>query len=319
MNVRKRADSYEDLRLEIIAQEEKIQLIAEEIVKRRNDLIVCTGVGKSFIMAERLAASLRSIGMRALHIDGNQFAHGDFGIFTNGTFQIIAISNSGETKEILDLLHNCDRDKSLVISITGNKKSTLTQLSNFTIFNQAGRALDHLGFLPTYSLTEVSMIIDILVMQICDAQELTADQFLINHYSGHLGALLSSTIDDLIVPLSQCSIVDVDTELIRVAEMMNLNGNGLAVVLSNSSSLIGVISDGDIRRAFTDASLKSLGKAQDLLSSSPVTIEAGSTIASALKLMNRNEKHRISVLPVISQNSFVGLLTLKDLSEKLIS
>jgi arabinose-5-phosphate isomerase len=319
MNLRKRVDSYEDLKLEILEQEEKIQLIAEEMVKRRNDLIVCTGVGKSFIMAERLAASLRSIGMRAFHIDGNQFAHGDFGIFTNGTFQIIAISNSGETKEILDLLHNCDMDNSLVISITGNKNSTLAQLSNFSIFNHVGRALDHLGFLPTYSLTEVSMIIDILVMQICDAQELTADQFLVNHYSGHLGALLSGTIDDLIVPLSQCSIVDADTELTRVAEMMSRYGNGLAVVLSDSSSLIGVISDGDIRRAFTDSNLKSIGKAQELLSSSPVTIEAGSTIAFALKLMNKNEKHRISVLPVISQNRFVGLLTLKDLSEKLIS
>jgi arabinose-5-phosphate isomerase len=319
MNLKKRVDSFNSLTQEILNQEKIISSIAKEMVKRSDNLIVCTGVGKSFIMAERLAASLRSIGMRAFHIDGNHFSHGDFGVLVKGTYQLVAISNSGETKEILDLLHNCDRDNGLIVSITGNKNSTLAELSNFSISNHVGRSLDYLGFLPTYSLTEVSMIIDLLVMQICDELELTANQFLVNHYSGHLGSLLSSKIDNLIIPYSECAIVDAETELLTVVDMMNKKGNGLAVVLSESLSLIGVISDGDVRRAFANTSLKSTGRAQDLLSFSPVTIEAGSTIALALNLMNRNTKKKISVLPVITEDRFVGLLTLKKLTEKLVS
>lgn len=301
---------------EVRDQKTLIKEVVRSICSDRDRVIVCTGLGKSLIMADRFAASLRSVGFRAFSLSGAEMAHGDMGALRGFESFIVLFSNSGETIEMIELLSRLDLERNLLLSITGKVDSTLAKRSNWVITARQGYSGDFGNFLPTLSLTQASMYCDIILMEICDLLSISPQDFLNNHYSGNLGMSLSKSVLNVMISRDKCALVASDERIERVAERLTLNGSGLAIVESfedNSVTFVGVISDGDIRKFLSTGEITKFNTAEEACTRDPLTISKDGTIAEALTLMTSNKKKAVSAIPVIDDSTVVGVVTMKDI------
>lgn len=301
---------------EVESQKSCISEVASFICSDRERIIVCTGIGKSLIMAERLAASLRSIGFRAFSLNGAEIAHGDLGAIREFETFLIIFSNSGETAEMLELLQRVDAVQNRVLTITGKINSTLASSGTWRFIANRGYLRDYGNFLPTLSLTEASIFCDLLIIELCNILPISPRDFLKNHYSGNLGLNLGKTILDVMISRERCALVESDERLERVAEILTQNGSGLAIVEKfeeGVGKLVGVISDGDIRRFIVTGEISKHKRAGEVCIQDPLTISAKATIAEALTMMTANKKKVISAIPVVDSGAVIGLITMKDI------
>jgi len=274
-----------------------------------NGRVVVTGMGKSGIIAQKLAATLSSTGSPALFLHPAEAVHGDLGVLMPGDV-VIALSGSGETEEILRLLATLKRKGDALISLCCNVNSTLAQASDVALDCSVEREACGLNLAPTASTTTMLALGDALAIAVSVRKGFKADDFAELHPGGKLGKRLAK-VSDLMHTGDNIPVVSPATLMTDVIYEMSSKKLGITTVLCDGK-LCGVISDGDLRRLLEREGGAALTKtAGEAMNTHPRTIAASELAAKALAVL---EERKITSLVVVDANAKVeGILHLHDL------
>ena len=283
---------------------------------KKNKLIV-TGVGKSGIVARKIAATFSSIGLASLYLNPLDALHGDIGIVGNEDVCIL-ISNSGETSELLEIIPHLRIRKTSLIALVGNIKSTIANECDSVLEANVDKETCPLNLAPTAS-TSVSMAIgDALATVWMERNKVSSKDFALNHPAGQLGKKLTLTVSKLMVPIDKITPVSSNTKIEEIIIKITSGGMGITWVKESNTQnkIIGIITDGDLRRALKRKNInywKSL-TAKEIMTKDPITIISSASIAETIDLMECNSKKPITAIPVISENkNILGIVRLHDL------
>ena len=296
--------------------EKSIKLLKE--CSDNNKKLLLTGVGKSGIVARKLASTFTSIGLTAIYLNPLDALHGDLGIVEQGDVCIL-ISNSGETKELVQLIPYLKSKGSIQLGILGKVDSGIASQSDIILDASVNREICTLNLAPTASTTVAMAIGDALAVVWMDRIGISEKDFAINHPSGQLGKELTLKVEDLMKHREELNPLSINSSFLEVISELTRSGIGSCWIKDqkNAKRLIGIITDGDLRRALRDYQpneWESLN-AEDIMTKDPIIIAPDIFAIEALELMESNSKKQpISVLPVINANSeFLGILRLHDL------
>ena len=269
--------------------------------------VVVTGMGKSGHIAGKIAATLASTGTPAFFVHPGEASHGDMGMITASDC-VIALSNSGNTHEILTLLPLIKRLGIPLISMTGSDTSELAQAADVHLLASVETEACPLNLAPTSSTTAALVMGDALAIAILEARGFTAEEFAFSHPGGALGKKLLLRVADVMVSGSDIPTVTPTTALADAIVEMTQKGLGMTTIASDDRQLLGIFTDGDLRRAVkngTDLRATSLTEA---MTADARTIHQELLAAEAMALM---ERHQISALVVVDdQNTIIGIVTL---------
>ena len=269
--------------------------------------VVVTGMGKSGHIAGKIAATLASTGTPAFFVHPGEASHGDMGMITASDC-VIALSNSGNTHEILTLLPLIKRLGIPLISMTGSDTSELAQAADVRLLASVETEACPLNLAPTSSTTAALVMGDALAIAILEARGFTAEEFAFSHPGGALGKRLLLRVADVMVSGSDIPTVTPTAALADAIVEMTQKGLGMTTIASDDRQLLGIFTDGDLRRAVkngTDLRATSLTEA---MTADARTIHQELLAAEAMALM---ERHQISALVVVDdQNTIIGIATL---------
>ena len=271
--------------------------------------IIVTGIGKSGHVARKIAATLASTGSPAYYVHPTEASHGDLGMITSSD-AVIAISNSGETTEIGDLLEYSRRYSIPMIAITAKPTSTLAETADVVLLLPNVPEACPMGLAPTTSTTVSLALGDALAVALLERKGFSAQDFRIFHPGGKLGASLLR-VADLMHTGGDIPLATADTPMSEAVVTMTAKRKGCVGIMSKAGRLIGIITDGDIRRhTDTDLLARSAG---DLMTSDPRTIRPQALAAEAVALMSQRE---ITSLFVVSQtgpnDDLIGIIHMHD-------
>lgn len=283
---------------------------AVELIFGCQGRVVTTGVGKSGIICRKISATFASTGTPSLFLHPAEAIHGDLGMIVKGDV-VLAVSNSGETEEILRLLPAIKRLGAGVIAITGNPASSLARHADHHISAAIPREACPLGLAPTASTTATLALGDALAMAILIRKGFKEEDFAFLHPGGRLGKRFQR-VEDLMHKGDQVPLVLPDTLMRDVIYEMSRKGFGIAAIADSARRLQGVISDGDLRRLIEKDEGGVLRRtAGEVMHRNPVTIEGTELASAALQIM---EQRKITSLFVTDANGAVqGILHLHDL------
>lgn len=271
--------------------------------------VVVSGIGKSGIICRKIAATLNSTGTPSLYLNPAEALHGDLGMVVKGDL-LIALSNSGETAELLELLPTVKRLSVPLISILGRVASTLGQASDVVLDVSVAEEACPLGLAPTASTTAALALGDALAMTVLEKKGFTEQDFAHLHPGGRLGIKLMR-VENVMRVGEKIPLVRVDTLMRDVIYEMSRKGLGVTSVEDDSGKLVGVISDGDLRRQL-EKDERLLGKrAGECMTKNPVTIDRRELATRALALME--ERKITSLLVPDEKGAIVGIVHLHDL------
>ena len=272
-----------------------------------NGRVVVTGMGKSGHIAGKIAATLASTGTPAFFVHPGEASHGDMGMITASDC-VIALSNSGNTHELLTLLPLIKRLGIPLISMTGSDTSELAQAADVRLLASVETEACPLNLAPTSSTTAALVMGDALAIAILEARGFTAEEFAFSHPGGALGKRLLLRVADVMVSGSDIPTVTPTAALADAIAEMTQKGLGMTTIASDDRQLLGIFTDGDLRRAVkngTDLRATSLTEA---MTADARTIHQQLLAAEAMALM---ERHQISALVVVDdQNTIIGIITL---------
>ncbi len=272
--------------------------------------VIITGMGKSGLIGKKIAATLTSTGTPSYFLHPAESTHGDSGIITRDDV-VIAISNSGETQELLNLLPLIKRFGVPIISMTGNLNSTLAKAGNVVLDISVEKEACPLGKAPTASTTATLAMGDALAVCLLKKRGFTEEDFLVYHPGGALGKGIKFHVQDLMLkenlPIASENMLF--TDLIKLISDHKL---GMAIITDESGKLSGILTDGDIRRVVVKYSSKIEDlTAKDVMTKNPKTVAETDFAASALHLM---EKYSITALAVVDNlNTPIGVVHIHDL------
>jgi arabinose-5-phosphate isomerase len=273
--------------------------------------VIVLGIGKSGVIAQKIAQTLTSTGTAAVFVHPSDALHGSLGMICKGDVAI-AISNSGETDEIILLLPALQKREVPLIAIVGNLESTLARRADATLDASVDREACPLDLAPTASTTVALAIGDAIAMTVMEEKGLTADDFAANHPAGRLGKRLTITVGDL---MHASPNITADAHWLHVVSEISRHALGAVNVIDDSGALLGIITDGDLRRTIERAKAGNLDglTAANMMTSTPTTISANVLAYEALRLME-NRPSQIAVLPVIDEaGRACGLIRLHDI------
>ncbi len=271
--------------------------------------VIVTGMGKSGIICRKIAATLSSTGTPALFLHPAEAAHGDLGVI-QGDDVVVALSYSGETEELLRLLETIKRLGAKLITITGNCRSTLGQAADVALDCQVSEEACPLNLVPTASTTAALALGDALAMTLLVAKGFRQEDFANLHPGGKLGKALMR-VEQLMKGGELAPIVRAATAMHEVIYEMSRKGLGMTCVVDEHDRLIGIITDGDLRRHMSVSPNLLERSAQDVMTRGPVTIHHGMLAAEALHIL---EQRKITAIVVVDARQKVeGVVHLHDL------
>ncbi|MGI8731857.1 MAG: KpsF/GutQ family sugar-phosphate isomerase [Pyrinomonadaceae bacterium] len=309
------------LRLEANAIADAAARLKPEQVDRSMNLlaackgkVVIVGVGKSGIIAQKIAATMTSTGTAALHLHPSDALHGGLGIVSEDDV-VIVLSNSGETDEIVAMLPYLKHRRVPIVGILGNLKSTLARRCDVVLDAAVDQEACPLNMAPTTSTTVALALGDALAMTLMKLKGLTLDDFAVNHPAGRLGKRLTLKVEDLMHSGAENPTIPSGSTWVAVVQGISKGGLGAVNVIDASGHLSGIITDGDLRRAIQSrdhAALEGL-TCEEIMTPDPVVVSAAALAYDALRLMEDRES-QISVLPVVDEaRTCVGLVRLHDI------
>lgn len=278
--------------------------------------IILLGVGKSGKVASKIAATLSSTGTPAIFVHPTEALHGDLGVVTPNDV-VMAFSYTGNTEELLEILPFFAHKKIPIIGIGGNPQSKMAALSTFWIDASIEKEACPHNLAPTTSTTLALAIGDALAVSILQARGFSSEDFARNHPGGSLGKRLQLTVKDLMHSFpDHCPSVKPDATMDEVLELSTRKKLG-AVLVEQNHALLGIITDGDIRRALNYREKFFTLSAKDVMTKNPITVSETLLAYDALRIMEDRES-QISVLPVVSEKLEIkGLLRIHDLFSNL--
>ncbi|EAK0956853.1 KpsF/GutQ family sugar-phosphate isomerase [Campylobacter lari] len=266
---------------------------------------VVSGMGKSGHIGAKIAATLASTGTPSFFMHPGEALHGDLGMLTSEDV-LLAISNSGETEEVLKLIPVIKKRKIPLIVMAGNQNSTLAKQADIFINIAVKKEACPLQLAPTSSTTATLAMGDAIAVALMRARNFRPDDFALFHPGGSLGRKLLTRVGDLMVS-NNLPIVNPESEFNELVDVMTSGKLGLCIVLENEK-LVGIITDGDLRRALrTNDKPRFDFKAKEIMSESPKTIEASAMASEAEELML---KHKIKEIVVTQDEKIVGIIQL---------
>ena len=271
----------------------------------RGRIVVC-GIGKSGHIGAKLAATLASTGSPAFFLHAAEASHGDLGMLQAGDV-IIGISYSGSSAELVALLPGIKRLGIPLISLCGEMDSTLSKSADVALDTSVEREACPLGLAPTASTTATLAMGDALAIALLSARGFDENDFARSHPGGRLGRRLLLRVDDLMVTGDDMPIVHESAGLKEALVEITAKGLGMVLVAKDKDELIGIFTDGDLRRTFDhDVDIRSTS-IKSLMTPAPITIEPGALAVAAVNLM---QEKRITALPVVADNNLVGVITM---------
>lgn len=278
--------------------------VVEAILSLKGRLIIL-GIGKSGYIARKIAASLASTGTPAFYIHPTEASHGDLGMITKADM-VFMLSNSGESRELFDTINYCKRFAIKIIAATMNPDSTLAKNSDFLLTIPTIKEASLLSA-PTTSALMMLALGDAIIVSLHEAKGFSKDDFLTFHPGGKIGANLIK-IKDLMLTGTAIPFINPDYSITRVAGIITEKKLGCAIVVDNNQTLIGIITDGDLRRNI-DKDLKTL-KAENLMTTSPIFVRSDILASEALSIMNNKS---ITILPVNKHGKVIGIIHIHDI------
>ena len=278
--------------------------------------IVLLGVGKSGIIAHKIAATMTSSGTAAVYLHPSDALHGGLGI-VNSDDVVLLLSNSGETDELLHLLPYLKRRKVPLVAIVGKVDSSIARRSDAVIDASVDQEACPLNLAPTASTTVALAIGDALAMTLMRAKGLTEEDFASNHPAGQLGKRLTLRVSDLMHSGKENPTIGADAAWMEIVSAITHYGLGAVNVVDSEGRLAGIITDGDLRRSMqrvrpSDLAFANL-RCDDLMTRNPVVAEPEMLAFDALRLME-DRPSQINVLPVVdAERLCVGLIRLHDI------
>ncbi len=273
--------------------------------------IVVTGMGKSGHIANKIAATLASTGTPAFFVHPGEASHGDLGMIT-GQDVVMALSNSGETDELLTILPLIKRLGVPLVAMTGNAKSRLATTATAHLDVGVEREACPLGLAPTASTTATLAMGDALAVALLESRDFNEDDFARSHPAGSLGRRLLLQVSDLMHQDQRLPKVHQDTSLNQALEEMSLKGLGMTTIVDGQGVLCGIFTDGDLRRLLEQKAVDIHHcTISEVMHREFTTIQSGELAAEALRLM---DQRRINALPVINdQGALLGAINMHDL------
>jgi arabinose-5-phosphate isomerase len=283
---------------------------AVDLVFRARGRVILTGVGKSGIVARKLVATFNSTGTRALFLHPVEAMHGDLGMVSKDDV-VLALSNSGETQELTILLPSLRRLGSPLITFTGRPNSTLGRASRVVIDTGVPREACPLGLAPTASTTAMLAMGDALAVVLLTKRGFQASDFQRFHPGGSLGARLNLAIREVMLTGEKIPRSRLEEPLAQAIREMGAKNLGTTLVVDHQDILIGIITDGDLRRALAKPGQILEKPVGEVMTSNPQAVGPETLASQALELM---EQKAIMVLPVVDQQGRVqGIVHLHDL------
>ena len=273
--------------------------------------VVCTGMGKSGHIARKIAATLASTGTPAFYVHPGEAAHGDIGMVTDADI-VLALSYSGESDEILLLLPALKRQGNLVIAMTGRPESSLAREADLHLDVSVPAEACPLSLAPTSSTTASLAMGDALAVALLEARGFTADDFARSHPAGALGRRLLLRITDVMHAGDEVPRVRPDASISEALVEITRKRLGMTAVADDAGQLLGLYTDGDLRRSLDDDHVDLRNTRIDaVMTRSPRTIGADALAVEAAQLM---ETHKINALLVVDDGQrLVGALNIHDL------
>lgn len=309
------------MRLESAAIGETAARLDQSQVQRAIDLllqcngkVVILGVGKSGIIAQKIAATMTSAGTAAIYLHPSDALHGGLGILQPNDV-VVVLSNSGETEEIIGILPHLRNRGTPLISIVGNTNSTLARRADAVLDASVDQEACPLNLAPTTSTTVAVAIGDALAMTLMKVKGITTDEFAVNHPAGQLGKRLTLRVADLMHDGEAAPKVGMGASWIEVVRAISSGGLGAVCVVDEVGRLAGIITDGDLRRAVEQTDHDALSKltSEDFMTRRPTVAGPELLAVDALRLME-DRPSQISVLPVVDGDGLcVGLIRLHDI------
>ena len=283
----------------------------EVLLACKSKLVIC-GIGKSGHIGSKLAATFSSSGMPAVFLHAAEAIHGDLGVYKPGDPTIV-LSKSGSTEEVLRLMPMFKKFESPVIAIVGNMQSPIAAAADIVIDSSVEKEADPLNLMPTSSSTVSLAIGDALAAALVHAREFTAEDFAAYHPGGQLGRNLSMKVAEVMHKVERVACAAGEDTLREVVIRMTRHPLGAACIIDNSGALVGLITDGDVRRLLSEDGDILARLAASCMTRSPIATHPEKSLGEALRQMEERSS-QISVLPVVDRESdkLVGLLRLHD-------
>jgi len=275
---------------------------------------VILGVGKSGIIAQKIAATMTSVGTAALYLHPSDALHGGLGIVQQEDV-VIVLSNSGETDEIVAMLPYLQNRHVKIVAIVGNVNSTLARKAEAVLDASVDQEACPLNLAPTTSTTVALAIGDALAVTLMKVKGLTTDEFANNHPAGRLGKRLTLRVADLMHGDSESPTIATGSSWVEVVRAISKGGLGAVCVVDGAGNLAGIITDGDLRRAIEQTTHDALGRltCDDFMTRKPTVATPELLAFDALQLME-NRPSQISVLPVVDvAGKCLGLIRVHDI------
>ena len=286
---------------------------AVEMILACQGRVAMTGMGKSGIIAHKISATLASTGTPSFFLHPAEGIHGDLGMVTSNDV-VIALSNSGETGEVLNILPSLRRIGAKLIAMVGNSDSTLAKNADVVLNVGVKKEACPLGLAPTSSTTAALAFGDALAMALMGKHHFTSKQFAVFHPGGSLGRKLLLTVGDIMHGGSENPVVKGTVTVTEALFVITDKGLGAVSVVDENDIMIGLLTDGDIRRGLSKGMDFLKRPVTELMTKEPKFITREKLAAQALHIMESHKPKPITVLPVIDKERHViGLLHMTDL------
>lgn len=311
--------AIETLKIEAAAVENLIPRIDEEFISAVEEILNCkgrvvvTGMGKSGHIGRKIAATLASTGTPAFFLHPAEAYHGDLGMVTENDV-VIAISNSGESSEIVNILPVIRRIGAKIIGMCGRKTSSLGKNSDYFINIGVEREACTLGLAPTASTTATLAMGDAMAMALMEEKKFTSADYALFHPGGALGRKLLLTVGDVMHTDEENPIVKIGATAKDALFEMTAKGLGAVSVADEDGKFVGIVTDGIIRRALEKDKNFIDEPVEHIMFKNALIIEPNKLAAAALSVMEKHKPRPVTVLPVVDSNKkIVGMIHLTDL------
>ncbi len=286
--------------------------LCESILDTKGKLILM-GIGKSGHIAQKISATLSSTGTSSFFIHPTEAAHGDLGMISKND-SILILSNSGETKEIIEILPSLKRSTSNIFTLTNNNNSTIAKAGKINLTINADEEACPLDLAPTSSTTIALVFGDALAIALLDARGFSKDDFARSHPAGQLGKKLTTLVKDLAVMDKKVPMVDHNTSLKDA--LIEITEKKLGVTLvSDNKKVVGIFTDGDLRRCLNDEIELNKTPIKNVMTSEFKSIASDALAIDAAEIMEKNKIFSLVVHSSISKNSTSGIITMHQLLE----
>ena len=275
--------------------------------------LILMGIGKSGHIAQKISATLSSTGTSSFFIHPTEAAHGDLGMISKKD-SILILSNSGETKEIIEILPALKRSTSNIFTLTNNNKSTIAKAGTINLTIKADEEACPLDLAPTSSTTIALVFGDALAIALLEARGFSKDDFAKSHPAGQLGKKLTTLVQDLAVMNEKVPMVDQTTSLKEALMVVTEKKLGLTLVL-NKKKIVGVFTDGDLRRCLNDEVDINNTPIKDVMTIKFKSIDSNALAIDAAEIMEKNKIFSLVVNSSTHKEDTIGIITMHQLLE----